>query len=121
MSEMQSQSPEPGVSLRNITIVAYVLFGLGFLTSGLFAFAPIAAIMIIYIKRPDAAGTYYASHFDWLISTFLWGLLWMFLSYLLVFVLIGWLGLVATILWVLYRLIRGVLALLDGKAPTATD
>ena len=118
MTDPQSNGPQPGVSLKTVCLVAYALFGLGFITSGLFAFAPIAAVMIIYIKRPDAAGTYYAAHFDWLISTFLWGLLWMFVSYLLVFILIGWLGIVATVLWVLYRLIKGLLALLDGKAPT---
>lgn len=119
MADLRDDPVPPNTSLRTVTLVAYALFGLGFITSGLFAFAPIAAVMMIYIKRPDAAGTYYAAHFDWLIATFLWGLLWMAVSYLLVFILIGWVGIVATVLWVLYRLIKGVLALLEFKAPQA--
>lgn len=119
MDDRDGSQAQAMVSLRTVCLVAYALFGLGFITSGLFAFAPIAAVMIIFIKRPDAAGTYYASHFDWLMGTFLWGLLWLVLSYLTVFIFIGWLGIVATVLWVLYRLIRGVLALLEGRPPSA--
>lgn len=117
MIESQNNLPDPSTSLRTITWVAYALFGLGFITSGLFAFAPIAAIILIYLKRDDAAGTIYATHFDWLLSTFFWGILWLVVSYLLIFILIGWLTLVVAMLWVLYRLIRGLLAMLDGKAP----
>ena len=104
-------------SLRTVLFIAYALFGLGVVTSGVFAFAPIAAVIMIYIKRPDAAGTFYAAHFDWIIATFLWGLLGLAVSYVLIFILIGWAGLVVTALWVTYRLIKGLLALLDGKSP----
>jgi uncharacterized membrane protein len=37
------------------------------------------------------------------------------LSFLATFILIGWLGVLATVAWVLYRLIKGFLALVDGK------
>lgn len=36
-----------GVSLRTIAVIAYGLFALGFVTSGLLAFATIAAVIII--------------------------------------------------------------------------
>jgi uncharacterized membrane protein len=110
-----SELPTSGPSLRTVSMIVYGLFALGFVTSGLFAFATLAAIIIIYIKRADAAGTVYATHFDWLISTFLWSLLWLLLSVLTMFIGIGWIGLIATVVWVLYRLIKGFLALLDGK------
>jgi uncharacterized membrane protein len=96
-------------------MITYGLFALGYVTSGLFTFATLAAIIIIYIKRPDAAGTFYSTHFDWLIATFLWSLLWLALSFLTTFIGIGWIGLIATVVWVLYRLIKGFLALLDGN------
>lgn len=115
MSEHPTSSP----SLKTVTLVVYGLFALGFITSGLFTFATLAAVIILYIKRPDAAGTLYATHFDWLINTFLWSLLWLALSFLTVFIGVGWLGLIATVVWVLYRLIKGVLLLLDGKAIIA--
>jgi len=116
MSDPLQNQPSAGLSLRTVCLVTYGLFALGFLTTGVFAFATLAAIIIIYLKRPDAAGTFYASHFDWLLNTFLWSLLWLALSFLTTFILIGWLGLVATVVWVLYRLIRGFLALLEGRA-----
>lgn len=110
-----SEQSTGGVNLKTLTLVTYGLFALGYLTSGLFSFATLAALIIIYLKRADAAGTLYASHFDWLINTFLWSLLWLALSFLTVFIGIGWLGLIATVVWVLYRLIKGFLALIDGK------
>jgi uncharacterized membrane protein len=100
-------------------MIAYGLFALGFLTSGLLTFATLAALIVIYIKRADAAGTIYATHFDWIMSTFLWSLLWLALSFLTMFIGIGWLGLIATVIWVLYRLIKGFLALLDNNAVGA--
>lgn len=115
MSEPQPTPTPNGIGLKTICMVAYGLFALGFLTSGLFAFATIAAVIIVYVKRPDAAGTIYATHFDWLMATFLWSLLWLALSFLLTFILIGWLGVLLTIAWVLYRLIKGFLALVDGQ------
>ncbi|MCD8504802.1 MAG: hypothetical protein LRY53_08960 [Burkholderiaceae bacterium] len=116
---MSDQPTTSGPSLRTITMIVYGLFALGFVTSGLFTFATLAAVIIIYIKRADAAGTVYATHFDWLINTFLWSLLWLALSFLTMFIGIGWLGLIATVVWVLYRLIKGFLLLLDGKPIVA--
>ena len=115
MSDQIPTPSTPGLTLKTICMVAYGLFAIGFLTSGVFAIATVAAVIIIYVKRPDAAGTIYATHFDWLMSTFLWSLLWLALSFLATFILIGWLGILATVVWVLYRLIKGFLALIDGK------
>lgn len=121
MSDFQQNQPSAGVSLRTVCLVSYGLFALGFLTSGILALATLAAVIIVYLKRPDAAGTVYASHLDWLMNTFLWSLLWLGLSFLGTFILIGWLGLVVTVIWVLYRLIRGFLALLDGRPIMASS
>ena len=121
MTEHASPKATPGLSLRTLCLVAYGLFALGFLTSGVFALATVAAVIIVYIKRPDAAGTIYASHFDWLIGTFLWSLLWLGLSLLGTFIVIGWVGLLITAIWVLYRLIRGFLLLLDAKPVAAAN
>jgi len=106
------------INLRTITNVTYGLFALGLLTAGFFCIATIAAMILIYIKRADAAGTVYASHFDWLSHTFWWGLLWLGLSALAIYIYIGWLGVVAVSIWILYRLIKGWLALLEGRSPS---
>ncbi len=43
----------------------------------------------------------------------------MAISFVLTLIYIGWVGMVATVIWVLYRLIRGWLALLEGNPPSS--
>ncbi|AZS77697.1 MULTISPECIES: DUF4870 family protein [Achromobacter] len=114
------QTPLPGTTLdlRTLTHVAYGLFALGFLTSGILGIATLAAVVLMYLKRSDAAGTVYAAHFDWMLRTFWWAMLWLAISAIAIYIFIGWISLIATIVWVLYRLIKGWLALLDGGSPT---
>ncbi|MCJ9710583.1 hypothetical protein LWS69_16250, partial [Bordetella hinzii] len=81
--------------------------------------ATLAAVVLMYLKRSDTAGTVYASHFDWLLRTFWWSLLWLAISFVLMLIYIGWIGMVATVVWVLYRLIKGWLALLEGNPPSS--
>ena len=45
----------------------YGLYALGFLTGGFLGIATLA-VVLMYVKRGDTAGTMmYASHFDWLL------------------------------------------------------
>lgn len=119
MNEPQTPVTSGSPDLRTITHVAYGLYALGFVT-GLLPIATLAAVILVYIKRADAAGTYYAAHFDWLLRTFWWALLWLAISGIAMLIFIGWIGVAATVIWVIYRLIKGWLALLEGRAPTAT-
>ncbi|OZI77594.1 DUF4870 family protein [Bordetella genomosp. 12] len=118
----ESPNPLPGsqpLDLRTLTHVSYGLFALGFLTGGILGVATLAAVVLMYLKRSDTAGTVYASHFDWLLRTFWWSLLWLAVSFVLTLIYIGWIGMIATVVWVLYRLIRGWLALLEGNPPSS--
>jgi uncharacterized membrane protein len=117
MTNEQSPESKPPIDLRTLTHVAYGLFAIGLLSGGMFGIATIAAMVLLYVKRPDAAGTVYASHFDWLMQTFWWGLLALVISGIATYIYIGWLGVVATGIWILYRLIKGWLALLEWNAP----
>jgi len=72
----------------------------------------IVAIIFAYVKRDDAQGTWVASHVRWLIRTFWFSLAWAVLGLLFAVTIIGivvaypvW---IADTLWVLYRLIRGI-------------
>lgn len=119
MSDPQIPSqPNKLLDLRTLTHVTYGLYALGFLSSGFLGIATLAAVVLMYLKRTDAAGTMYAAHFDWLLRTFWWALLCFAISAILTLIFIGWLGVLATVVWVLYRLIKGWLALLSGSAPT---
>ena len=98
-------------SLRQLTLVTYVLYAVG-LCTGLFAFV---AIIINHVKRDETEGTIYRSHFSWQIRTFWWGLAWSVLGFLTAIVGVGFVILAASWLWILYRLVRGFLNWNDGK------
>lgn len=124
----------PSQSLISTTLVVYALFGVaavvGLVSSGFPLVAPlvgligIIGLILAYVKRGDAAGTWLQSHYRWLIRTFWFSLLWGFVGGLVLvtlgLILIGipiafciW---VATTIWVLYRLIRGYVLFNDSKA-----
>jgi uncharacterized membrane protein len=106
------RTPEQLAGLKNVTMVVYALMALGHLTGGLSA---LVAIIINYVKRDDVRGTIYESHFDWQIRTFWWGLLWMVVGFILVFVLVGFVVLAAAYIWTIYRVIKGWIKLNEGK------
>ncbi len=115
------------------TLVAYLLFGLAAITqiagSGLIVPAPlltivgVVGVIIAYVQRGDARGSWVESHITWLIRTFWWSTVWAVIGWvvLIVFaiILIGFaLGPLiwgATAIWVLYRVIRGILLFKDNQ------
>jgi uncharacterized membrane protein len=129
-------SPPPGApspSLISTTLVIYGLYGLAaVLALAAHGFPPIAplggiagivAIIMAHVKRSEAAGTWLASHYRWLIRTFwfsvLWGVIGGIIFVLLFIIIVGiviayaiW---IATTLWVLYRLIKGYLLFKDSQ------
>lgn len=119
MSQVYPPEDGKGLSLRNLTHLIYGLFALGLLSAGFLGVATIAAVVLAYVKRSDAIGTVYAAHFDWVLKTFWWGLLWFVLALITLFIFIGWVIGLATVVWLVYRVIKGWLALLNGQAPTA--
>ena len=80
----------------------------------------IIAVIISYVKRGAARGSWAASHFRWQIRTFWFALLWLLVAVLLIVTLVGapvGLGLLATVtLWLIYRIARGWLRLLGNQA-----
>ena len=80
----------------------------------------IIAVILNYAKRAEVRGSYLESHFSWQIRTFWYALLWVMIgiaagrhrssgsrSASMIFVAIS--------LWILYRIVRGWLALLERK------
>jgi uncharacterized membrane protein len=98
-------------ALKDITTAVYALQAVGFIVGITF----IAAVILNYIKLPDVAGTLYESHFRWQIRTFWWGLLWSLVGGLTAWILIGFLILAGTGIWVIYRIVKGWLNLSEGK------
>jgi len=92
--------------------------------SFVFGLPSIIAVIMNYARRSEARGTFLESHFTWQIRTFWFTLLWTVVAAIisapLVLVLVGLLtfpvAVVVIGLWVAYRVVRGWLALRDGRS-----
>jgi uncharacterized membrane protein len=109
--DVSAKTPEQLQSLRQLTLIVYILYGLSWF-SGI---TWLIAIIINYVKREDVAGTLYESHFTWQIRTFWWGLLWSLLGALTLIVGVGFVILLAAAVWTIYRWVKGLLYWNDRK------
>ena len=101
--------------VKNYVFIAYVTYALGLLI----LFTPFIGVLLAFIKRDEAQGSIYASHIDWLIKTFWVSLIGLLLGRLTIFILIGWLILAATGIWLIYRVVVGLIKLNEDKpVPT---
>jgi uncharacterized membrane protein len=135
VGHMQDQLP-PGVEPRDASLVTWtqVIYGLhafslltGILgpvtviSAFLTGWPSIIAVILNYVKRGDARGTWLESHFRWQIRTFWFGLLWVSLCVLFVVLTLGlgllvvWFPAVIITAWLIYRVVRGWLALNDRR------
>lgn len=87
----------------------YVFHGASLVFSmGAFSWIP---LIISYVKRGDASGTFVYSHHSWQIRSFWWYIVWLVIGGILFFTVIGiplaWLIFTGAWIWKAYRLIRG--------------
>lgn len=129
MSTTTAMTVEAPASLVRVSHLIYALHAVGIcigafgaatvLGTFLFGWPSIIAVILGYLKRGEARGTWLESHFSWQIRTFWFALLWAvvvgLVSAPLTLVLIGlgtWaLGLIVLGLWATYRVARGWLRL----------
>ena len=102
-------------ALRKVALLDYLLHIAGLLLS--MGVLSVVALIVNYIKRDDAAGTIYQSHMNWMIATFWWTLLGVALATIPALLSLGLLSFLFVIpcLWYLYRMLKGVLRLVDGR------
>jgi uncharacterized membrane protein len=123
----------PEAGLVRITHITYALHALGLAIGAfgastvvgafIFGWPSIIAVIINYVKKGDARGTWLESHFRWQIRTFWFALAWVILIGItgaaLAIVLIGFaiwgVGLFVLGLWAVYRIARGWLRLNDRQ------
>ena len=103
--------PEDMKSLRNITAAVYILQAVAFIIG----ISYIVAVVINYIKYDSVKGTWLESHFRWQIRTFWYSLLWSVIGIATTWMFIGFIVLIVTCIWVIYRIIRGLLVFNDAK------
>ncbi|MCR8922580.1 hypothetical protein NO559_07335 [Dasania sp. GY-MA-18] len=94
-------------------------------TAFLTGWPSLIAVILNYAKQDEVRGTYLESHFGWQIRTFWYALLWFAIAVALLFTLIGIpLGIIVfwgTGLWVMYRLIRGLMRLSNRRPMPEVD
>lgn len=122
-------------SLISYTHIIYALHSLSVLIgltsawtivgSFVFGLPSIVAVIMNYARQSDARGTFLESHFGWQIRTFWFALIWFLVIFALslpLMLVFGlgfvtlFLGYVVLGIWVIYRILRGWLALRDQRA-----
>ena len=125
---MSSSAPSGLVPREGLVTLAHVIYALHaisaatgllspamIITAFLTGWPSIIAVILNYVKRSEVRGTWLDSHFSWQIRTFWFALLWLAVGAIAFVTVVGipialvlWF---ATGIWVLYRIIRGWLAL----------
>ncbi len=127
---------EPNPSLVTICQVTYALHALGLalgavgaatvVGSFVFGWPSIIAVILNYLKRDEARGTWLESHFTWQIRTFWFALAWAvtvgITGLILAIVLIGFaiwaVGLFVLGVWAIYRVAKGWMRL-QSRQPVS--
>jgi uncharacterized membrane protein len=100
--------------LRNLAVAVYILQALSFFLGGI---TGLAGVIVNYVKLDEVQGTWIEPHFRWQIRTFWIGLLWGVIGFITTFIIVGWFILLAISIWIIYRVVKGALALNDGLPP----
>jgi uncharacterized membrane protein len=129
MTTDQPRSAEPLPSVVTVAHVVYALHAFAIVVGVVTSVAVVAnfvaslpsivAVIINYVKRADARGSWAESHYRWQIRTFWFALLWFVVGWGLIFTVVGALVgiplLIALTIWLIYRIARGWLRLVDRK------
>lgn len=123
-------------SLITYNHMTYLLYVVSYFTAGLLWIVP---IVMNYAKRHDAHNSWLATHFDWQIKTFWYSIVLFLIATLIIIFAVGGLGvsviadssnaaigsfllvglgvliIIFTVIWHLYRIIRGWIALTDNR------
>lgn len=105
-------------TLGTVSYVLHLIVAVGALVPGgqISPVLLIVALVLDLVKRPDAEGTWHASHFRWRIRTVLIAAalyvltapLWFF------FVVPGWMAWLVISVWFLYRIVSGMMNMNKG-------
>jgi uncharacterized membrane protein len=109
--------------LHTLSVTIGLLTGASIASRFVFGLPSIVAVIMNYARRTEARGTWLEAHFRWQIRTFWFALLWMIVTLLVaapltliivgVFLAMG--GFILIGIWVSYRVVRGWLALGNGR------
>lgn len=105
------QLPVQQQQLKQFNLISYGLY----FASYVLGLTWLVAIIMNYVKRDQVRGTWLESHVEWQIKTFWWSLLGYIIGAITTFILIGFVILLITFIWNMYRLIVGLIALTENR------
>src|SRR6202166_132183 len=111
-------------ALHSLSVLSALLTAHAVALHFAFGLPSIIAVIMNYARRSETRGTWLESHFRWQIRTFWYAWLWILVISIIAMPLLligvgfilGLLGLGLVGLWVIYRIVRGWLALHDCRA-----
>lgn len=129
-SSIELQPSQPPPTVQTIAHVVYglhtfaIVLGLAGAATIIGSFVgsipSIVAVVLNYLNRGGARGTWLESHYRWQIRTFWFAFLWLIVAIVTIATLlgapIGFGMLVVVTVWLVYRIARGWLRLADGRA-----
>ena len=105
--------------LHALSVVIGITSAAFIVTAFVFGVPSIVAVVLNYVKRDEARGTFLESHFRWQIRTFWFTLLWCAIGGVLFATIVGAILAIPLLIvvgvWVIYRVVRGWLALKGGN------
>ncbi|MBV9991361.1 MAG: hypothetical protein JOZ72_08700 [Alphaproteobacteria bacterium] len=108
----QGSLPASDSDTRLMAILGYILFLVGWPTVHL---ATVGGVVLAYVKRGDARGTIWESHFSNMIETFWISFALAVVAIPLCFVVVGFFLLGFVALWFFYRTIKGLIRAIEGQ------
>jgi uncharacterized membrane protein len=116
--DVQVKDSEKAQSLKTMGWVSYLLHlivAVGAVLPGAQpgVFLLIVALVLDLVKKPEAEGTWQASHFSWRIRSVLWAGVFYVITFplFLLFYLPGFVAWGIISIWFLYRIVRGMVAM----------
>ena len=110
---MQYSDEKQVESTKKVVLIVYILYALSYF----FGITYLAGVIIAYIKKSDAKQAWIKDHFRWQINTFWITLLLGIAGTLTIFIGIGWLILLGSAIWNIYRIVKGWLRYSDEISP----
>ena len=125
------EARRPGGDARNdslktwgwVSYILHLIVAVGAVVPGAQASVMVLliALLIDFVKRGDAKGSWQASHFSWRIRSVVWAAIWYVLTlwgFFLGLLLFNPLWVIVS-LWFLYRIVRGMVAMNKDSAINA--
>jgi uncharacterized membrane protein len=109
---MSMQTTNSSVDGKTWAMIVWGLYIAAFFTG----ITAIIGVIIAYVKRSELAGTPFESHMTSAIRTFWISLIGYIISIVLMVVLIGFVMATLVGIWHLFRVIRGIVLAIDGRA-----